>query len=81
MYVQIQQKKKEIERPAPVQQVYSSGTTELKTLDSKDLRIQKDGDFSLKLKSREEAFNSLNSQDYCGYTFMPLGRDERKRKV
>jgi hypothetical protein len=30
---------------------------------------------------REEAFNSLNSQDYCGYTFMPLGRDERKRKV
>jgi len=53
------EKKKEIERPAPVQQVYSSGTTELKTLDSKDLRIQKDGDFSLKLKSREEAFNSL----------------------
>ena len=53
------QKKKEVERPPPVQQVYSSGTTELKTLDSKDLRIQKDGDFSLKLKSREEAFNSL----------------------
>jgi len=53
------QKKEEVERPPPVQQVYSSGTTELKTLDSKDLRIQKDGDFSLKLKSREEAFNSL----------------------
>ena len=42
-----------------MQQVYSSSTSELKTLDSKDLRIQKDGDFSLKLKSREEAFKSV----------------------
>jgi hypothetical protein len=52
-------KKKQIERPPPVQQVYSSGTTELKTLDSKDLRIQKDSEFTMKLKSREEAFKSL----------------------
>ena len=43
-------KKKQIERPPPVQQVYSSGTTELKTLDSKDLRIQKDSEFTMKLK-------------------------------
>jgi len=56
------QKKKEIERPPPVQQVYSSGTTELKTLDSKELRIQKDSDFTMKLKSREEAFKTLISK-------------------
>ena len=55
-------KKKQIERPPPVQQVYSSGTTELKTLDSKDLRIQKDSEFTMKLKSREEAFKSLISK-------------------
>ena len=55
-------KKKQIERPPPVQQVYSSGTTELKTLDSKDLRIQKDSEFTMKLKSREEAFKSLLSK-------------------
>lgn len=56
------EKKKEMERPQQVQQVYLSSTSELKTLDSKDLRIQKDGDFSLKLKSREEAFKSLISK-------------------
>ena len=55
-------KKKQIERPPPVQQVYSSGTTELKTLDSKDLRIRKDSEFTMKLKSREEAFKSLISK-------------------
>ena len=55
-------KKKQIERSPPVQQVYSSGTTELKTLDSKDLRIQKDSEFTMKLKSREEAFKSLISK-------------------
>ena len=55
-------KKKQIERPPPVQQVYSSGTTELKTLDSKDLRIQKDSEFTMKLKSREVAFKSLISK-------------------
>ena len=55
-------KKKQIERPPQVQQVYSSGTTELKTLDSKDLRIQKDSEFTMKLKSREEAFKSLISK-------------------
>lgn len=55
-------KKKQIETPPPVQQVYSSGTTELKTLDSKDLRIQKDSEFTMKLKSREEAFKSLISK-------------------
>ena len=55
-------KKKQIERAPPVQQVYSSGTTELKTLDSKDLRIQKDSEFTMKLKSREEAFKSLISK-------------------
>lgn len=52
-------KKEQIETPPPVQQVYSSGTTELKTLDSKDLRIQKDSEFTMKLKSREDAFKSL----------------------
>ena len=59
----INQKKKGIERPPPVQQqIYSPGTTELKTLDSKDLRIQKDSDFTMKLKSREEAFKTLISK-------------------
>ena len=56
------QKNKEPERQQVVQQVYSSGTTELKTLDSKDLRIQKDSDFTMKLKSREEAFKTLISK-------------------
>jgi len=55
-------KKKQIEREPQVQQVYSSGTTELKTLDSKDLRIQKDSEFTMKLKSREEAFKNLISK-------------------
>ena len=55
-------KKKQIESSPPVQQVYSTGTTELKTLDSKDLRIQKDSEFTMKLKSREEAFKSLISK-------------------
>tara|TARA_Y100000389_G_C17384362_1_gene476162 strand:+ start:314 stop:1096 length:783 start_codon:yes stop_codon:yes gene_type:complete len=59
----INQKKKEAERePQQVQQIYSPGTTELKTLDSKDLRIQKDSDFTMKLKSREEAFKTLISK-------------------
>ena len=31
---------------------------------------------------REEAFDSLDPDlRYCGYTFMPVGRDRRKRKV
>jgi len=30
---------------------------------------------------REEAFNAINGHEFCGYTFMPLGRDQRKRKV
>ena len=33
------------------------------------------------VQSREEAFNALQGHNYCGYTFMPLGRDRRKRKV
>ena len=56
------QKNKEPERQQAVQQVYSSGTTELKTLDSKDLRIQKDSEFTMKLKTREEAFKNLISK-------------------
>jgi len=30
---------------------------------------------------REQAFDNLEGINYCGYTFMPLGRDRRKRKV
>jgi len=30
---------------------------------------------------REKAFNNLKKHDYCGYSFVPLGRDLRKRKV
>lgn len=32
---------------------------------------------------REEAFNGIRNQgnNFCGYSFMPLGRDRRKRKV
>jgi len=30
---------------------------------------------------REEAFNKIKSYEFCGYTFVPLGRDKRKRKV
>ena len=30
---------------------------------------------------REEAFNKINSYEFCGYSFMPLGKDKRKRKV
>ncbi len=30
---------------------------------------------------REEAFNKLKRHDYCGYSFMPIGRDARKRKI
>tara|TARA_B100000424_G_scaffold271331_1_gene273625 strand:- start:3996 stop:4757 length:762 start_codon:yes stop_codon:yes gene_type:complete len=32
---------------------------ELKTIDSSELKVQRDGGFSMKLKSREEAFKSL----------------------
>jgi len=30
---------------------------------------------------REEMFDSINSNIFCGYSFMPLGKDKRKRKV
>lgn len=30
---------------------------------------------------REDAFNKIKNPNYCGYTFMPIGRDKRKRKV
>jgi len=30
---------------------------------------------------REEAFNSIPGSNYCGYSFVPLGNDSRKRKV
>ncbi len=30
---------------------------------------------------REEAFNSISDPFFCGYSFMPIGRDKRKRKV
>lgn len=30
---------------------------------------------------REEAFNRIKNSFYCGYSFMPVGKDKRKRKV
>lgn len=30
---------------------------------------------------RENAFNSIQGHNYCGYSFLPLSRDQRKRKV
>ena len=30
---------------------------------------------------RGEAFNSIRGHNFCGYTFLPLGRDRRKRKI
>ncbi|OGJ21444.1 hypothetical protein A3K73_09045 [Candidatus Pacearchaeota archaeon RBG_13_36_9] len=30
---------------------------------------------------REEAFDMIQEHDFCGYSFLPLGRDRRKRKV
>jgi len=30
---------------------------------------------------REKAFNEIKGSYFCGYTFLPLGRDRRKRKV
>lgn len=30
---------------------------------------------------REEAFNQIKNYEFCGYSFMPLGKDKRKRKV
>jgi hypothetical protein len=30
---------------------------------------------------REEAFNAISGINYCGYSFVPLGNDARKRKV
>ena len=30
---------------------------------------------------REEEFNKIKNHEFCGYTFMPLGKDKRKRKV
>ena len=30
---------------------------------------------------REQDFNMLNGPFYCSYSFMPLGKDQRKRKV
>lgn len=30
---------------------------------------------------REEAFDSIQGDKYCGYSFLPLGKDARKRKV
>jgi len=39
----------------------------------------KDGRTPVQL--REAAFNSIGEHNYCGYTFLSLGRDRRKRKV
>jgi len=33
------------------------------------------------LQLRESAFDSMRGHEFCGYSFMPLGRDRRKRKV
>ncbi len=30
---------------------------------------------------REEFFNQIKNYEFCGYSFMPLGKDKRKRKV
>ncbi|MBI2004368.1 hypothetical protein HYS72_02795 [Candidatus Pacearchaeota archaeon] len=30
---------------------------------------------------REEIFNQIKNYEFCGYSFMPLGKDKRKRKV
>jgi hypothetical protein len=30
---------------------------------------------------REEAFNRILRNNYCGYSFLPIGKDSRKRKV
>ena len=30
---------------------------------------------------REQEFNTLNGPFYCSYSFMPLGKDQRKRKI
>jgi hypothetical protein len=30
---------------------------------------------------REEAFDKIKDSNFCGYSFMPIGRDRRKRKV
>lgn len=30
---------------------------------------------------RRSSFNNISNHNYCGYTFLPLGRDRRKRKV
>jgi hypothetical protein len=30
---------------------------------------------------REKAFNEIDGHNFCGYSFLPLGRDRRKRKV
>src|SRR3989344_7876026 len=42
-------------------------------------QAQKDGRTPVQL--REKAFDNLKKHDYCGYSFLPLGRDLRKRKV
>lgn len=39
----------------------------------------KDGKTPIQL--REKAFDNINGPYFCGYTFLPLGRDRRKRKV
>lgn len=39
----------------------------------------KDGKTPIQL--REKAFNDIKGSYFCGYTFLPLGRDRRKRKV
>lgn len=39
----------------------------------------KDGRTPVQL--REQAFNNIKGHNFCGYTFLPLKRDRRKRKV
>jgi len=38
-------------------------------------------DKKIPLKQREEAFNRIRGQYYCGYSFQPLRADKRKRKI
>jgi len=33
------------------------------------------------IQLREEAFDKIKNPNYCGYSFMPVGKDKRKRKV
>ncbi|RZD41477.1 MAG: hypothetical protein CXT73_04885 [Methanobacteriota archaeon] len=69
-------------RQEPIRRQVSNQTTELKTLDSTDLRIQKDSEFTMKLKSREDAFQSLlNKPAPPQVTFEEKEQDEPSKNL